>query len=138
MVEATNPDQKIVLFDGVCNICNRSVQFIITRDKKNVFQFASLQGKTGQALLQKFNKPTNQFNSFVLVEGDRIYTHSTGALRMTRHLSGAWPLLYGFIIIPPFIRNAVYNLIAKNRYRWFGRTESCWLPRPEWKAKFLD
>lgn len=127
-----------MLFDGVCNICNRSVQFIIKRDKKNVFRFASLQGKTGQALLQKFNKPASQFNSFILVEDDRIYTHSTGALRMTRHLGGAWPLLYAFIIVPPFIRNAVYNLIARNRYRWFGRTESCWLPRPEWKAKFLD
>src|SRR5215813_9846196 len=98
----------VVLFDGVCNLCNRAVQFIIKQDKKKQFRFASLQGETGQQLLQKFKLPLTDFNSFVLVEGDRIYTRSTAALRMLKQLRGGWKLLYAFIIVPPFIRNAVY------------------------------
>lgn len=128
----------IVLFDGVCNLCNSSVQFIIKHDKKNRFLFGSLQGKTGQHYLQQFNLPPDSFNSFMLLEDDKLYTQSTGALRMLKHLGGAWSLLYVFIIVPPFIRNWVYNLVAKNRYKWFGKQEACWLPSPELKSKFLD
>jgi len=129
---------KIILFDGVCNLCNSSVQFIIKRDKKNQFLFASLQGRTGQEYLRKFNLPADTFNSFLLVEDDHYYTRSTSALRIARSLSGGWPLLYAFIIVPRFIRDAVYNLIAQNRYKWFGKQETCWVPTPDLKKKFLD
>jgi predicted DCC family thiol-disulfide oxidoreductase YuxK len=131
-------DHPIVLFDGVCNLCNRSVQFIIKRDKEGLFRFASLQGKTGQSLLQQFNLPTGDLNSFVLIENGKVYTRSTGALRMLRRLKGGWKLLYAFIIIPPFIRNAVYSWIAKNRYKWYGKTEACMIPTPELKSRFLE
>jgi len=88
-------------------------------------------------LLQKYKLPTTSFGSFVLLENQKIYQKSTAALRVCRRLRGGWVLLYGFIIIPPFIRNAVYSLIAHNRYRWFGKKESCMLPKPEWKNRFL-
>ena len=129
---------KIILFDGVCNLCNRAVQFIIKRDKKEQFLFASLQGKTGNALLKKFDIPGNVFNSFILVEGDKVYTRSTAALRIAKKLNGGWKLLYGLMIIPRFIRNAVYNVISKNRYKWFGKRNECMVPTPELKERFLD
>lgn len=129
---------KLILFDGVCNLCNNSVQFIIKRDKKNRFLFASLQGRTGQEYLHRFGLPENTFNSFLLVEDGTCYTRSTAALRIARSLSGLWPLLYAGIVIPRFIRDAVYNLIARNRYKWFGKKEECWVPTPELKKKFLD
>ena len=130
--------KKIVLFDGVCNLCSSSVQFILKRDKKNQFLFGSLQGDYGQRVLQHYHLPTDNFNSFMLLEGDKLYTRSSGALRMLKHLGGGWGLLYGFMIVPKFIRDSVYNFIATNRYKWFGKKEACWLPRPEWKEKFLD
>ena len=130
--------KKIVLFDGVCNLCSNSVQFILKRDKKNQFLFGSLQGNYGQQMLGQYQLPATEFNSFMLIEGDKLYTRSSGALRMLKHLGGAWSLLYAFIIVPKFIRDGIYNWIARNRYKWFGKKEECWLPRPEWKAKFLD
>ncbi|WP_430899779.1 MULTISPECIES: thiol-disulfide oxidoreductase DCC family protein [unclassified Paraflavitalea] len=130
--------EKIVLFDSVCNLCNSSVQFIIKHDKKGQFLFGSLQGNYGQETLRKFNLPTNEFNSFMLLEDGKLYTKSTGALRMLKHLGGAWSLLYAFIIVPKFIRDGVYNWVAKNRYKWFGKKEACWVPTPELKARFLD
>lgn len=131
-------NKSILLFDGVCNLCNSSVQFIIKRDKKNRFLFASLQGKKGQELLSKFNLPLNDLNSFVLIENEKAYTRSTGALRAFKKLSGGWKLWYALIIIPKFIRDAVYKWIAKNRYRWFGKKEECMIPTPELKERFLD
>jgi predicted DCC family thiol-disulfide oxidoreductase YuxK len=128
----------LVLFDGVCNLCNSSVQFILKRDKHRKFLFGSLQGTAGQELLTKFNLPVNQFNSFILVEGEHFYTRSTAVLRMLKHLGRGWQLWYAFIIIPPFIRNAVYNLIARNRYKWFGKKDECRVPTPEERALFLD
>ena len=131
-------NRPIVLFDGVCNLCNRSVQFIIRHDKKKKFLFASLQGQKGQEVLQQFHLPANELNSFILLEGDRIYTRSTGALRVLKHLGGGWSLLYAFIIIPAFIRHGVYNWIARNRYKWFGKKEECWVPTPDLRNRFLD
>jgi predicted DCC family thiol-disulfide oxidoreductase YuxK len=130
--------RKIVLFDGVCNLCNSVVQFIIRHDKKDQFRFASLQGSTGQALLKKFGLPTVSMKSFVLIDGDSVYTQSTGALMMCRHLGGVWNLFYALIIVPPFIRDAVYKLVAGNRYRWFGKKAACPLPTPALQKKFLD
>jgi predicted DCC family thiol-disulfide oxidoreductase YuxK len=131
-------DKPIIFFDGVCNLCSRSVQFIIKKDKKKQFRFASLQGKAGQELLKKFNLPADHFNSFILAEGDQIYTRSTGVLRMLKKLGGGWQLFYGFIIVPKFIRNAVYNWIARNRYKWYGKRNECMVPTPDLKERFLE
>jgi predicted DCC family thiol-disulfide oxidoreductase YuxK len=128
----------IVLFDGVCNLCNRSVQFILKRDKRGKFRFASLQGPVGQSLLQRSGLPPDHLDSFVLVEDNKVYTRSTGALRVLRLLGGAWSLLYILWIIPRPLRDGIYNWIAQHRYRWFGKEESCWLPKPEWRSRFLD
>lgn len=130
-------DKSLILFDGVCNLCDSSVQFILLRDKKDRFRFASLQSDYGQNILRQYNLPTEKFNSLALIENGKLYQRSTGALRIARRLKGAWPMLFAFIIVPPFIRNFVYDLIARNRYRWFGKKESCMMPRPEWKQKFL-
>jgi predicted DCC family thiol-disulfide oxidoreductase YuxK len=130
-------DKSLILFDGVCNLCDSSVQFILLRDKKDRFRFASLQSDYGQNILKQHNLPTEKFNSLALIENGKLYQRSTGALRIARRLKGAWPMLFAFIIVPPFIRNFVYDFIARNRYRWFGKKESCMMPRPEWKQKFL-
>jgi len=131
-------NKKIILFDGVCNLCNRIVQFIIKRDKKDQFRFASLQGETGQKILKKFGLSGNAFNSFILLEDNTIYTRSTAALRVAKKLGSGWPLLYAFTVVPLFLRNAVYNWVAGNRYKWFGKKDACWLPTPALKARFLD
>jgi predicted DCC family thiol-disulfide oxidoreductase YuxK len=130
-------DKSLILFDGVCNLCDSSVQFILLRDKKDRFRFASLQSDYGQNILKQHNLPTEKFNSLALIENGKLYQRSTGALRIARRLKGAWPMLFAFIIVPPFIRNFVYDFIARNRYRWFGKKESCMMPRPEWKQKFF-
>jgi predicted DCC family thiol-disulfide oxidoreductase YuxK len=131
-------NKKIVLFDGVCNLCSSSVHFIIKHDKKNQFLFGSLQGNTGQAYLKKFNLRADQFNSFMLIENETLYTKSAAALRMLKYLGGGWQLFYAFMVVPAFIRDGIYNWIAKNRYQWFGKKDACWLPTPTLKAKFLD
>jgi predicted DCC family thiol-disulfide oxidoreductase YuxK len=127
----------VILFDGVCNFCNSSVQFVIKRDPKQQFRFASLQSEFGQQMLAQHQLPQNDFNSFILLQEGNIYTKSTAALKVAKQLSGLWPMLYGFIIIPPFIRNAVYGFIAQNRYRWFGKREACMLPSPQQRNLFL-
>jgi predicted DCC family thiol-disulfide oxidoreductase YuxK len=128
----------VIFFDGFCNLCNGSVQFVIKRDSDQIFRFASLQSNLAKEQLTLFNISPNALESFILVENNKVYQRSTAALRVARRLNGLWPLLYAFIIVPPFIRNAVYNYIAKNRYKWFGKQESCWVPTPELKSKFLD
>ena len=128
----------VIFFDGVCNLCTGSVQFIIKHDPKHYFRFASLQSELGQQVLQQFNLPSAEFGSFILLEEGKIYTKSTAALRVTKKLDGLWPVLFSFMIVPPFIRNWVYSFIAKNRYRWFGKKESCWLPNVELSNLFLD
>ena len=129
---------SIILFDGVCNVCSGAVQFVIKRDKKNIFRFASLQSTEGQKLLAHHKLPLSDFNSFVLIENDKVYIKSDGALKVAKELNGLWPLLYGFIIVPKVLRDGVYNLIARNRYKWFGKKDSCMIPTPEIMAKFLD
>lgn len=131
----TNP---VILFDGVCNLCSSSVQFIIKHDPQRRFRYASLQSAYGQKVMQQFGLPAEELNSFILYQQGKIYTKSTGALMVAKQLNKLWPLLYGFIIIPPFIRNAVYSFIANNRYKWFGKKDACWLPTPELKKLFLD
>ncbi len=130
--------RKIILFDGICNLCNQSVQFVIEHDKKNQFQFASLQSDFGQNFLKENNLDATQFDSVVFIEDDKFYTKSSAALKISKYLDGITSLLTIFMIVPKPLRDVVYSFIAKNRYRWFGKQESCWLPSPELKAKFLD
>ncbi len=134
----SSPGAFVVLFDGYCNLCTHSVQFIIRRDRKKIFRFASLQSATGRTLLQTFNVPQTKAGSVVLIAGTKAFTESTAALHIARRLSGLWPLLFVFMIVPPFIRDAVYRFVAKNRYRWFGKRSSCWLPDDGLRARFLD
>jgi predicted DCC family thiol-disulfide oxidoreductase YuxK len=131
-------DKHVIFFDGVCNLCQQSVQFMLKRDKKGIFSFASLQSPFAEKALLPHGISTEVMNTFILLENNTIYTRSTAALRVAKKLSGLWPLLYAFIIVPAFIRDAVYNWIARNRYRWFGKNESCWVPREEWKSRFLS
>ncbi len=126
-----------IFFDGECNLCSGSVQFVLKRDRKEEFRFASLQGETGQALLASLQFPKDHFDSFILQEGDVIYTRSTAALTVVKHLGGAWSLLYALIVIPRFIRDGVYEFISRRRYKWFGKRETCWLPQPKWEKRFL-
>lgn len=128
----------IVLFDGVCNLCDSAVQFVLKRDTGKRFLFGSLQGEAGQQYLQKHHLPVDQFNSFVLIEGEKAYTRSTAVLRLLKHLGKGWQLLYAFVIIPPFIRDAGYRFIARNRYRWFGKKEECRVPTVEERSRFLE
>ncbi|WP_313253605.1 thiol-disulfide oxidoreductase DCC family protein [Empedobacter sp.] len=130
--------RKIILFDGICNLCNQSVQFVIEHDNKNQFQFASLQSDFGQNFLKENNLDATQFDSVVFIEDDKFYTKSSAALKISKYLDGITSLLTIFMIVPKPLRDVVYSFIAKNRYRWFGKQESCWLPSPELKAKFLD
>ena len=132
-----NSDSPVIFFDGFCNLCNGAVQFTIERDFNNIFRFASLQSDYAQERLGVSRMEPKHGESMILLENGKVYERSTAALRVARRLGGAWPLLYGFIIIPKFIRDAIYNFVGKNRYKWFGKQESCWVPTPELKSKFL-
>lgn len=127
----------VLLFDGVCNLCNASVQWVLLRDQKAVFQFSALQSETGQTLLQKWGRSTEDFDSVVLIDGERLWEQSDVPLEIVRRLGGGWKLLYVFKIVPRFLRDSIYRIIARNRYRWFGKQASCMLPRPEWKGRFI-
>ncbi len=131
--------QAIILFDGVCNLCNGAVNFIIERDPNQKFKFAALQSETGQRLMQALNIPLSNLTpeSIILIEKNQFQTHSTAALKIAAQLKGFWKLAYSLIIVPKFLRDWAYRLIAKNRYRWFGRQESCRIPTPELKERFL-
>lgn len=131
-------EERIILFDGVCNFCNGAVNFVIKRDKKGLVKFAPLQTEHGRQLLEKYNLPQLDMQSFVFIENGKVYLRSTAALKVCRHLNALWPLCYGFIIVPRFIRDGLYNWIAKNRYKWFGQKDSCMIPSPSIRARFLD
>ena len=130
-------ESPVIFFDGFCNLCNGAVQFTIERDRENIFRFSSLQSDYADKKLAPFQIDPKQFNSFLLLENGIVYQKSTAALRVAKQLGGLWPVLYGFIIVPSFIRDGIYSYIAKNRYKWFGKQESCWVPTPELKEKFL-
>lgn len=130
-------EHDIVLFDGVCNLCNGAILFIIKRDKKDRFRFAPLESDIGKKLLDLHGIDPNKIDSIVLVSGDHAFAKAGAALRISKQLSGLWPLLYFFIIIPKIIADFVYDFIARNRYKWFGKKESCMIPTPELKSKFL-
>ncbi|MEB2299981.1 thiol-disulfide oxidoreductase DCC family protein [Lysinibacillus xylanilyticus] len=126
----------VILFDGVCNFCDSSVQFIIKYDQVAYFQFASIQSDAGQALLAQYEIPEN-IDSVILIEHGKVYFESTAALKICRRLNSFWPVCYVFILIPSSIRNIMYRLFAKNRYRLFGRKEKCLLPTPSQRRRFL-
>jgi predicted DCC family thiol-disulfide oxidoreductase YuxK len=136
MVSAEAP-HPIVLFDGVCNLCNGSVQFILKRDPQALFRFASLQSAAGRSLMVEHGLDPEALSSVILIENGRAWQESSAALRVARYLPGGWKLLRVFAVIPRPLRDAVYRLIARNRYRWFGKQETCWLPTPELKGRFL-
>ena len=130
--------QPVIFFDGVCNLCNASVQFTLERDKHKYFQFTALQGNYAKEHLPQSITNSNQLNSIVLLDHGKVYQKSSAALRIAKKLSGFWPLMYGFIIVPKFIRDWVYDIIAKNRYKWWGKQESCWMPTPDLKSRFYE
>ena len=128
-------ENPIILFDGVCNFCNSSINFIIEHDKKGYFKFAPLQSEIGKIFIDKFS--LNDLDSVILVEDDKAYTHSTAALKIAKNLDGIWSWGYIFRIIPRPIRDFFYKLFAANRYRLFGKKDVCMMPTPEIRARFL-
>lgn len=128
----------VILFDGVCNLCNCFVQLIIKRDKKKQFQFASLQSEYGKSFLAHHKLPDIVPETVILYNKGKVYTESDASIRVVGSLAGLWKVLYIFIVIPKFIRNLVYRLIAKNRYKLFGKREQCMVPSGDIKDRFLD
>jgi predicted DCC family thiol-disulfide oxidoreductase YuxK len=133
-----NRNHITVLFDGVCNLCNGTVQFIIKRDRAAIFRFASLQSDYAHTLLHQLNLPADHLYSVIVVEDGIAYQKSDAALRIARHLPGLWHRLYILRLVPKFIRDSVYDFIATNRYRFFGKQDHCMIPTPELKARFVD
>ena len=127
-----------VLFDGVCNLCNGTVQFIIKNDTRQLFRFAALQSEKGEALLAMHGLQQPEIDSVVLIIDDKAWTKSDAALRIARNLGGLWPLCFVAVIIPKRWRDHIYDYIARNRYKWFGKQESCWIPTPELRQRFLS
>ena len=127
----------IILFDGVCNFCNGSVNFVIAHDAQNYFKFAPLQSDVAQSLLEKHNIDKAATDSVILIEDETAFTHSTAALRIARKLDGAWSWFYVFVIIPKFVRDFCYKLFAKYRYKFFGKKDLCMMPTAEIKEKFI-
>lgn len=129
--------KKIIVFDGICNFCNFWVNFILEHDHKNTFLFTALQSDGAKSLLKKYQRSSVDIDTFLLITDKGCFERSTAGLLVARELGGLWTLLYAFIIIPAFIRDAVYNLIARNRYKFFGKSESCRIPTAEEQDKFL-
>jgi predicted DCC family thiol-disulfide oxidoreductase YuxK len=134
---ANEPGHAILLFDGVCNLCDGLVQFVLTRDPKGYFRFAALQSEAAAGLIAKYDLPTD-IETMILIENGRAYLRSSAGLRVFRHLRGAWPALFYLCYwVPAPIRDVFYRLLARNRYRLFGKKESCMIPTPEIRARFL-
>lgn len=131
-------DNPIILFDGVCNFCNYWVTFAIKRDRKNKLKFTPLQGETAKQLLPQFHINPSSLSSVIFIDNGKAYTQSSAAIQICKHLDGGWKLFYALIIIPKFMRDGLYNIMARNRYKWFGKKESCMIPTPELKERFLN
>ncbi len=130
--------KPLVLFDGVCNWCVFWVNFIIRRDPEKQFLFASLQSPTGLQISRAVGLPDDALTTMIFVEDGRYYLKSSAALHILRRMKGFWPLLFAFILVPQFFRDACYDVVGKNRYRWFGRKESCLIPTPDIRERFVD
>ena len=131
------PNYSIILFDGICNFCNGMVNFAIRHDKKDQLRFAALQSEAGQKLLAAYNLTQEKFDSFILIENGKVYQKSSAALRVFKAFPWYWQVFQVLRIIPNFICNPVYDFIARNRYKWFGKKEQCMIPTPELRSKFL-
>lgn len=131
-------NSDLVLFDGVCNLCVSSVQFILRRDRRAYFRFAALQSPVGQHLLRQYAVQLPADESVVLIERGHAYTHSEAALRITRRLGGLWPLLGVLVLVPRPLRDRLYLWVAARRYRWFGRRDACWVASPQARERFLE
>ena len=127
----------VILFDGVCNFCDASVNWIIARDRRSAFRFAALQSAAGERLQREHGLNPTALDTLVVIEGDRAHRKSGAALRILRRLRWPWPLLFGLICVPPLIRDFVYDFFARRRYRWFGRKDECMVPNPEVRDRFL-
>jgi predicted DCC family thiol-disulfide oxidoreductase YuxK len=130
--------KSVVLFDGVCNLCNSSLNFIISNDKKAHFLFASLQSDAAKEILLQFPEKKINFNTIVLIDQGKYYEKSTAVARICKRLDGLYKFLYFMVIIPKFIRDGLYNFIAKKRYKWYGKREKCRIPAPELRNRFLN
>ena len=131
------PQNGVILFDGVCNFCNSSINFVMDRDPSGFFKFGALQSEEGIALLKKAGYQSEYLDSVLLLQDGHVYRDSEAALPITRKMTGLWPLMFGFIIVPRVIRDVVYNWIARNRYRWCGKMDSCRMPTPEIRSRFI-
>lgn len=130
-------EYPLVLFDGVCNFCNFWVNFAIKRNRKKNLRYTPIQGETAKKILPAYHLSTNELSSVILIENGKVYTQSSAALQICRHLNGGWKLFYGLFIVPKFLRDFVYNIIARNRYRWFGKKKQCMVPSNEIRSLFL-
>jgi predicted DCC family thiol-disulfide oxidoreductase YuxK len=137
-------NNPIILFDGICNFCNSTVNFVLKRDKNNIFKFSPIQSDAGQKFLKEILKQENykkngqlDFDTIILLENRKYYTHSTAVLQIIKKLNGIWKLFYVMIIIPPPVRDFVYSFVSKNRYKWFGRRDKCMIPTEMDKSRFI-
>ena len=138
-VIATEPESgPIIAFDGVCNLCNGTVDFVISRDRRKKFRFLSLQSEAGRRILKRAGMPSDELATVLLVERDRVSTKSTAILRILRSLGGVWKLAGILLIIPRPLRDAVYDWIARHRYGWFGQRNTCRVPSAEERDRFLE
>lgn len=137
MTNPHEPIQKIILFDGVCNFCNYWVNFVLDRDNKNIFKFVALQSDKGQEILKKYNLPINDFDSFIMISNDKVYSKSTAVFEILNDLSGWFKIFLPLKIFPTILTDFAYDIIAKNRYKIFGKREVCRIPTNEEKSKFL-
>jgi predicted DCC family thiol-disulfide oxidoreductase YuxK len=131
-------ETSIICFDGVCNLCNGVVQFIIPRDPHGRFQFAALDSEAARRVLREAGVTPGDADSVILIEHGRAYVRSAAALRIARRLQFPWPLAYGLIAVPRPLRDWFYDVVARNRYRWFGKRDVCLVPAPEIRSRFLD
>ncbi|MCI0482809.1 MAG: thiol-disulfide oxidoreductase DCC family protein [Candidatus Dadabacteria bacterium] len=131
-------EHPLVIFDGVCNYCCGVVNFIIGRDPRGVFRFAPFQSDAAKRILKRYNYPVGSLDSFVLIDWGKLYTKSEAGLRVQKLLGGVHKLLYAFIAVPRPLRDAVYDYIARNRYKWYGKKDECMIPDPEMRSRFLE
>lgn len=138
MLDTLPKNKKIILFDGVCNLCNTSINYVIDHDKQDVFRFVSLQSNLGETIQEYLGIENKSLDTIILyVPNEAYYIKSTAAIKIMNEFLGFWKLMQVFLILPSPVRDLVYNFIAKNRYKWYGKQESCRIPTPELKAKFL-
>ncbi len=132
-----NDDSGIILFDGVCNLCNRFVKFIIVKDRLKKIHFSPLQKESTKELLRKFNIDFSKLDTVIYIKDEKVFAKSSAALHVLKDIGGIWKLFFVFIIVPKFIRDFIYSIVVRNRYRIFGKSDSCMIPSEKDKARFL-